>query len=124
MGAGFDCASKAEIAAVLDLGLNVDAPTRIVYANPCKAVSHLRYAASVGVRMMTFDNHDELYKIKRHHDADPQLILRILTDDSHSVCRFGAKFGASLSQVPSLLGLAKQLGASVINLAFFVDEVS
>ncbi|KAF9602698.1 hypothetical protein IFM89_030586 [Coptis chinensis] len=39
LGAGFDCASRAEIEAVLALGVS---PDRIVYANPCKAEAHIR----------------------------------------------------------------------------------
>ncbi|CAL5087065.1 unnamed protein product [Urochloa decumbens] len=42
LGAGFDCASRAEIAAVLALGVH---PRSIVYANPCKPEPHLEYAA-------------------------------------------------------------------------------
>ncbi|KAF9608352.1 hypothetical protein IFM89_009287 [Coptis chinensis] len=40
--AGFDCASSAEIEAVLALGVS---PDRIVYANPCKREAHIGYAA-------------------------------------------------------------------------------
>jgi ornithine decarboxylase len=57
LGAGFDCASKAEIAQVLDLGVSTE---RIVFANPCKIQSHVAYAASVGVNIMTFDSESEV----------------------------------------------------------------
>ena len=50
-----------EIKAVLDLGVSVD---RIIYANPCKQVSHIKYAARVGVATMTFDNAAELLKVQ------------------------------------------------------------
>ena len=63
LGAGLDCASKAEIHAALDAGLGAD---KIIYANPCKPVSHLRFAHKVGVRLMTFDNEDELVKVCIH----------------------------------------------------------
>ena len=52
---------QAELAAVLDLGVALD---RIIYANPCKQISHLQYAASRGVDLLVFDNESELYKIK------------------------------------------------------------
>ncbi|XP_063968122.1 uncharacterized protein LOC135157285 isoform X2 [Lytechinus pictus] len=61
LGAGFDCASKAELQQVLDLGVQ---PNRIIYAHPCKAKSHLMFAKENDVRLMTFDNEDELVKIK------------------------------------------------------------
>lgn len=52
---------KAEIMKVLDLGVD---PSRIIYANPCKQNSFIKYAAKKNVEMMTFDNEDELHKVK------------------------------------------------------------
>ena len=52
-GTGFDCASKTEIQLVQDLGMP---PERIISVNPCKQVSQIKYAASSGVQMMTFDS--------------------------------------------------------------------
>lgn len=62
LGVSFDCASKREIGHVLDLGVS---PDRIIYANPCKMASHIRYAAKFGVNLMTFDNELELFKVKK-----------------------------------------------------------
>ncbi|CAG2068835.1 unnamed protein product, partial [Timema podura] len=61
LGANFDCASKGEINQVLDLGIEQN---RILFAKPTKLASHIRYAASVGVDLMTIDNEDELHKVK------------------------------------------------------------
>lgn len=61
LGSSFDCASKAEIAKVLNLGVN---PDKIIFANPTKLKSHIRYAAMMGVKTMTFDCDIELQKIK------------------------------------------------------------
>jgi ornithine decarboxylase len=44
-----------------------DLADRIIYANPCKQSSYVRYAAEVGVETMTFDNEQELLKIKQLH---------------------------------------------------------
>ena len=55
--------SQNEIQLVLGLGV---APERIIYANPNKQISHLKYAASKGVSMMTFDGEAEVHKIKEH----------------------------------------------------------
>ena len=52
---------QGEIQKVLSLGVSVD---RIIYANPCKQASMLRYAAKHDVALMTFDNEAELHKIK------------------------------------------------------------
>lgn len=43
--------------------LGVDA-SRIIYANPCKQKSFIKYAAKRQVEMMTFDNEAELIKVK------------------------------------------------------------
>jgi len=71
--------------------------------------------------MMTFDNADELYKIARAHPR-AKCVIRILTDDSKSLCAFGIKFGASLATVPSLLAKAKELNIDVIGVSFHVGS--
>ncbi|KAF9293825.1 hypothetical protein BGZ88_004826 [Linnemannia elongata] len=118
LGAGFDCASKNEIQSVLDMGVD---PSRIIYANPCKQNSFVKYAYNNKVRMMTFDNAEELYKIKRFH-PEAQLVLRILTDDSKSLCKLGLKFGAPLDTTAGLLALAQELQLDVIGVSFHVGS--
>lgn len=118
LGTGFDCASKGEIEMVMDAGVD---PSRVIYANPCKQTSHIRHANNRGVKVMTFDNADELVKVKQIM-PDAKMVLRILTDDSRSVCRFGVKFGASLSVVPSLLRKAIELNIEVIGISFHVGS--
>ncbi|KAJ1926844.1 Ornithine decarboxylase [Tieghemiomyces parasiticus] len=118
LGAGFDCASRAEIEAVLPL---TDCTDNIVYANPCKQASHLRYSAAHGVAMMTFDNYDELVKIRRLHPR-ARLILRVLADDSKSVCQLGMKFGVPPHATASLLRQARELGLDVAGVSFHVGS--
>jgi ornithine decarboxylase len=120
LGAGFDCASKDEIAKVLDLTPAV--PTRnIVFANPCKANPQIRYAQQVDVKMMTFDNADELHKCRQHY-PHAQLLLRIWTDDSKSQCQLSRKFGASEEVIRPLLKLAKILSLNVIGVSFHIGS--
>jgi len=119
LGAGFDCASNGEISQVLNIG-GID-PSRIIFANPCKAASFVRNAGKMGVDLMTFDNADELYKVARVHPR-AKLVVRILTDDSKSLCAFGIKFGASLATVPTLLAKAKELDLDVIGVSFHVGS--
>ena len=118
LGTGFDCASKAEIEQVLRLGVD---PSRIIYAQPCKTKSYLRYAAQNNVKQMTFDNADELYKIRAIYPS-AELFLRILTDDSSSLCRLSLKFGASLDCTRDLLELAKELNLNVVGISFHVGS--
>ena len=120
MGTSFDCASVAEIESVLSLP-SAPSPDRIIFANPCKPVSFIRAAAKHGVEMMTFDNADELHKIARSHPR-AKLVLRILTDDSKSLCRLGLKFGAPLATCHGLIKLARQLGLNIIGVSFHVGS--
>ncbi|KAI8146598.1 pyridoxal-dependent decarboxylase [Fennellomyces sp. T-0311] len=116
LGVGFDCASPGEIQKVLDIGVDTN---NIIYANPCKQSSYLRYAAEQNVTMMTFDNVDELYKIKRI-SPKAQLVLRIHADDSKSKYPLGGKFGAPINTVDHLLQTAKDLKLNVMGVSFHV----
>ncbi|RMZ80648.1 hypothetical protein DV738_g2637, partial [Chaetothyriales sp. CBS 135597] len=118
LGTGFDCASKTEIDIVLGLGIE---PSRIIYAQPCKTKSYLRHARAVGVKMMTFDNSDELVKIKECY-PEAELVLRISTDDSSSLCRLSTKYGASLADASHLLHMAQDLGLNLIGVSFHVGS--
>ena len=62
LGAGFDCASKKELQTIVDLGISSDC---MIFANPCKQNSHIQFARENNIDKMTFDNSDELYKIKQ-----------------------------------------------------------
>jgi len=118
LGVNFDCASKSEIQQVLGCGVS---PSRIIYANPTKMKSHITYAHSVGVDLMTFDNSHELQKIADSYPSS-RLLLRIITDDSQSVCKFSTKFGAPITQCDHLLSLAKSLGLNVVGISFHVGS--
>lgn len=118
LGAGFDCASKTEIQLVQSLGVDSN---RIIYANPCKQTSQIKYASAHGVQMMTFDSEVELMKVSRYHD-NAKLVLRIATDDSKAVCRLSVKFGASLKSSRLLLERAKELGLDIIGVSFHVGS--
>ncbi|RGB33097.1 ornithine decarboxylase [Rhizophagus diaphanus] len=118
LGTGFDCASKTEIQTLLNMGVD---PSNIIYANPCKQGSFIRFAAEHDVKMMTFDNVEELHKIKRFF-PNAQLVIRILTDDSKAIVKLSAKFGASLDNTGFLLQTARELGLSVIGVSFHVGS--
>ncbi|KAM3208355.1 hypothetical protein ACQJBY_063185 [Aegilops geniculata] len=118
LGAGFDCASRAEIKAVLALG--VVEPGCIVYANPCKPEAHLRYAAEVGVNLATYDTEDEVAKVKRCHPSC-DLLLRIKgPDNPDAKIDLGTKYGARDDEVVPLLRAAQRAGLRVAGVAFHV----
>ena len=50
------------------------------------------------------------------------MVLRILADDSASVCRLGLKFGAPLGEVAHLLSVARDLGLPVAGVSYHVGS--
>lgn len=117
-GIGFDCASKAEIEHALSLGTH---PDNLIYANPCKQANMLRYARQVGVRRMTADNVEELYKI-RDIFPEARVVLRIAVDDSKSVCRFNSKFGSPPQEWDAMFSTTKELGLDLHGVSFHVGS--
>lgn len=119
LGAGFDCASKAEIQLVTSLGVR---PERIIFANPAKPASHMRWAHAAGVTALTFDSETELVKTK-HYMPEAQLIIRIRCDASSAQCPLGIKFGCDpVAEAPRLLKVAAVLGLTVIGVSFHVGS--
>ncbi|KAB1203603.1 Ornithine decarboxylase [Morella rubra] len=118
LGSSFDCASRAEIESVLALGVS---PDRIIFANPCKAESHIRYAASVGVNLTTFDSRDEIEKIKKCHPKCA-LLIRIRVDDVGARCPLGTKFGALPEEVAPLLQAAQSARLLVTGVSFHIGS--
>lgn len=118
LGVNFDCASKVEMDQILKLNVN---PNRIIFANPCKISSHIRYAAENNVLMTTFDNVEELYKMKKYH-PNAELFLRIATDDSTAQCRLSTKYGAELNSVRDLLRTCKELDLNLVGVSFHVGS--
>ncbi|XP_047035562.1 ornithine decarboxylase 1-like [Helicoverpa zea] len=119
LGAGFDCASKVEIELVTSIGV---APERIIFANPAKMASHIRYASAMGVDVMTFDSETELMKIKQFM-PHAQLVIRIRCDAAAAQCPLGIKFGCDpVTEAPRLLKLAAVLGLDVVGVSFHVGS--
>ena len=119
LGTGFDCASKGEIQKILSLKVS---PSRIVYANPCKQNSHIKYAAKHKVNLTTFDNETELHKMKAIN-PDAEMVLRILPPQSDKVqCQLGNKFGCEIKDVRRLLSVAKELNVNVVGVSFHVGS--
>ncbi|EDP48686.1 ornithine decarboxylase, putative [Aspergillus fumigatus A1163] len=116
LGTGFDCASIEELRTVLSLGVD---PCRIIFANPCKSVSSLVFAARTGVTRTTFDNLDELDNI-RTFLPNAELVLRLYASDSDALINLGEKFGATVEASLPLLQRARELGLDVCGVSFHV----
>ena len=107
--------AHASAGLLLSLARRTDPPPFLSLSLPLPAPAP-SYARAKGVAKMTFDNADELRKIAREHPG-AQVVLRILTDDSASVCRLGLKFGAPLSAVRGLLLEARALKLDVLGVS-------
>uniref|UniRef100_T1E2N1 Putative ornithine decarboxylase n=1 Tax=Psorophora albipes TaxID=869069 RepID=T1E2N1_9DIPT len=119
LGASFDCASKGEISKILGLGVS---PDRIIFANPMKPSSHLRYASANNVYTMTFDSDVELHKIRKFC-PDAKLVLRIRCDDEKAQCPLGKKFGCDpVEEAPRLIKIARSLNLDVVGISFHVGS--
>ncbi|OIV96299.1 hypothetical protein TanjilG_09726 [Lupinus angustifolius] len=119
LGSSFDCASRAEIESVLSLGVS---PDRIIYANPCKSESHIKYAATVGVNVTTFDSKEEIHKIKKWHPKCELLIRIKPPQDSGARNALGLKYGALPEEVKPLLQAAKDAELKVVGVSFHIGS--
>ena len=115
----FDCASRTEIETVLALGVSSN---RIIFANPCKAESHIKYAASVGVNLTTFDSRDEVQKIRKYHPKCALLIRIKSLCDSGACCPLDSKYGALPEEVEPLLQAAQASGLTVAGVSFHIGS--
>lgn len=118
LGTYFDCASENEIKTIIEITNN---PKTIIFANPCKMSSQIKYARANDVDMMTFDCEEELYKIRLYHPY-AELVLRLSVDDSHSVCKFNSKFGCKIENVDNLINLVKLLKLNLVGISFHVGS--
>lgn len=118
LGCNFDCASQYELATVLNI---IDNPNRIIFANPCKIPSHIRYAYDKNIKLMTFDCIEELKKIHKLYE-NAELLLRICVDDSNSKCKFNTKFGCTLSDIDIVFEKIKELNMNLIGFSFHVGS--
>uniref|UniRef100_A0A1B0ACF9 ornithine decarboxylase n=1 Tax=Glossina pallidipes TaxID=7398 RepID=A0A1B0ACF9_GLOPL len=119
LGTGFDCASKNEIKQILDIGVQ---PERIIFANPCKLTSHIKYARSNRVLNGTVDNEFEMYKLHKYYPQS-NLIIRFRCEAEEVQCPLGEKFGCDAEQdATALMLLAKSLQLNVIGISFHVGS--
>jgi ornithine decarboxylase len=120
LGASFDVASAAEMKTVLRTGVS---PTKIIFANTIKVPEDIAFARRRRVRLMTFDNESELYKIAKNYPR-AYVLVRIKVANHGSVVELSLKFGADPEQAFFLLRKAKALGLSPVGVSFHVGSQS
>lgn len=120
LGSGFDVASAVEMHEVLRLGAP---PEKVIFANTIKSIEDIIAARKARVRLMTFDNESELYKISEHCPG-AQVLLRIKVDNDRSVVNLSLKFGADADIAFLMLRKAKSLGLVPVGVSFHVGSQS
>lgn len=118
LGAGFDVASANEMNSVLELGAS---PEKIIFANTIKSNEDIRTAYKKKVKMMTFDNEPELYKIAKYCPG-AKVLIRIKVTNVGSIVELSLKFGADPEQSISLLKKARSMGLKPVGLSFHVGS--
>ncbi|XP_076330564.1 ornithine decarboxylase-like [Tachypleus tridentatus] len=119
LGSGFDTASMREIEQLLEIGIN---PSKILFANTVKFRTHIKFAASVGVHLMTFDSVEELLKI-HECDSEARLIVRIQPLLESVAIPFGNRYGCSPREACHLVQKARDLNLVVEGISFHVGFI-
>ncbi|MDD1647199.1 MAG: type III PLP-dependent enzyme, partial [Methanomicrobiales archaeon] len=127
MGSSFDVASMPEFMIVFQYIRDMPDKERqdwiwdkIIYANTIKPVETLE-ALDQYRPLVTFDNHEELLKIKRHA-PNAGLVLRLRVPNTGSMVELSSKFGASPGEAVDLIIEAFSLGLVVEGLSFHVGS--
>jgi len=118
LGASFDVASAWEMKEVLRLGAS---PGKIIFANTIKSCEDIIAARRRRVRLMTFDNEPELYKLSEHYPR-AHVLLRIKVENQGSIVELSLKFGADPENALHLLRKAKSLGLVPMGISFHVGS--
>ncbi len=119
IGAGFDVASRGEIAAALAAG--ADARRDLIFADTVKDPRHIAHATAVGLDDFTFDNASEITQIARHAPG-AHVHVRIRVSNEGSVARLSEKFGAEPDDALPLLLAAREAGLDPRGVSFHVGS--
>ena len=117
---GIDVASYPEVALAAAAGVT---PERLFHSNPVKKDTDIAACVRHGVRWFTFDNVDEIPKL-RAHAPDASVLLRVAIKNESCVVDLGAKFGAHEDEALALVLQARAAGVNVRGIAFHVGSQS
>jgi ornithine decarboxylase len=120
-GAWFEVASKAEIQALLDIGVTGE---RIFFSNPVKQPAHIEFAIKHGIKLFVYDSEAEIEKLAQFNNPDDPLEVYVRMTVSHegALWPLTHKFGVQPRRAVDLLRLAKARGLKPVGLAFHVGS--
>jgi len=117
---GIDVASYGEVAVAAAAGV---APERLFHSNPIKKDTDIIRSVQHGVQWFTFDNADEIEKL-RTHAPDANVLLRVAIRNDKCVVNLGAKFGVTADAAVPLILKARAASLNVRGIAFHVGSQS
>lgn len=115
----FDCASINEIKKIININANYN--NKIIFANPIKSITDIIEAKNLNVNRMTLDCLQELNKINIYN-KDAEILIRIVVDDSNSLCKFSKKFGCNIDEAKEILIDAKMNSQNICGVSFHVGS--
>jgi len=117
---GIDVASYPEVALAAAAGVT---PERLFHSHPVKKDTDLVACVRHGVNWFTFDNPDEIPKL-RLHAPEASVLLRVAIKNDSCVVDLGAKYGAHQDEALALILQARAAGVNVRGIAFHVGSQS
>ncbi len=117
---GIDVASYPEVALAAAAGVT---PERLFHSHPVKKDTDIVACVRHGVQWFTFDNPDEIPKL-RLHAPDASVLLRVAIKNDSCVVDLGAKYGAHQDEALALILQARAAGVNVRGIAFHVGSQS
>jgi ornithine decarboxylase len=120
---GFDCASRNEIKLTNKLSKD------IIFANPSKSQDDILYSKNK-VKYIVTDSIEDCDNIMKVHN-NPQIIIRILSDELNSEIKFNNKFGANIYEADKILdkykkyirGYSFHVGSKCHNMDSYVNSI-
>ncbi len=110
LGVGFECSSLNEIEKLVRANIPSN---KMLFGNPIKSSSHIKYCHDIGVDQLVFDNENELAKI-RDNNPKAECLLRI------KVSCMPIKFGALIDDSKNLIEKCNQWNINLIGISFYV----
>ncbi len=117
-GIGFEIASRAELDALLDVGVPAH---EILYSNPIKSHASVAHAVENGVEWFVIDAIEELQKVYSAK-LDAKLYLRLHTSNEGSLWKLSGKFGAYEAEAQQIIAAAVRMGADLAGVGFHVGS--
>lgn len=118
-GAGFEVASKYELAWLKDIKTS---PKKIIYGTSVKPESHIKEFVRYGVDRFAFDSEAELMKLRKWAPGSRVYVRVHVNDHSNAVFNMSEKFGSTVEQAAPLLLKAREWGLQPYGISFNVGS--